>query len=67
MSYFLDGITNGHAFEYTAGDSEAQGMLQSMRSQRVGYNWATEQQLCSLKFVLSGRRGGKYVPGEQKE
>ena len=27
MSYFLGGITDGHAFEYIAGDCERQGSL----------------------------------------
>ena len=37
---------NGHEFEQTLGDSETEkpGMLQSMRSQRVGHDWVTEQQ-----------------------
>ena len=36
---------NGHEFEWTLGDGEGQGgVLQSMESQRVGHNWATEQQ-----------------------
>ena len=38
---------NGHEFEKTPGDSEGQGkpgMPQSMGSQRVGHNLATEQQ-----------------------
>jgi len=29
---------NGHEFEQTLGDSEGQGRLQSMGSQRVGHN-----------------------------
>ena len=39
---------NGHEFEQVLGDSEGQGSLacymQSMGSQRAGYNFATEQQ-----------------------
>ena len=37
---------NGHEFEETPGDSEGQGSLawQSMGSQRVEHNLATEQQ-----------------------
>ena len=37
----------GHEFEQAPGDGEVQeslAMLQSMRLQRVGHNWATEQQ-----------------------
>ena len=45
----LDGITNSMdmSFEQTPGDSEGQGkpgILQSMGSQRVRHDWATEQQ-----------------------
>ena len=38
---------NGHEFEQTQGDKEWRkpGVLQSMGSQRVGHDWATEQQL----------------------
>ena len=35
---------DGHEFEQLWGDGEGQGSLPSMGSQRVGYNWATEQQ-----------------------
>ena len=38
---------SGHEFEQTPGDSEEQGkpsVLQSMKSQRVGHDWETEQQ-----------------------
>ena len=38
---------NGHEFEQTLGDGEGQGsfgVLQSMGSQRVGHDLATEQQ-----------------------
>ena len=35
---------NGHEFKQTLGDSDWQGSLASMRSQRVRHNWATEQQ-----------------------
>ena len=36
---------NGHELGQTSGDSEGQrDMLQSMRSQRVGHDWVTEQQ-----------------------
>ena len=38
---------NGHEFEQAPGDGEGQGslaVLQSMGSQRVGHDWATEQQ-----------------------
>ena len=31
---------NGHEFKQTQGDSEGQGSLASMGSQRVGHNWA---------------------------
>ena len=50
---WLDSITNSvdgllNEFEQTLGDSEEQGgrpgVLQSMWSQRVGHNLATEQQ-----------------------
>ena len=35
---------NGHELGQTSGDGEGQrpGMLQSMRSQRVGHSWVTE-------------------------
>ena len=38
-------LLNGHEFEHAPGDSEGQGslMLQSMRSQKIGHDWATEQ------------------------
>ena len=35
---------NGHEFEQTLGDSEGQGVLQSMGSQRVKHDLVTEQQ-----------------------
>ena len=35
---------NGHEFEQTLGDGEGQGSLQSMGSQRVRQDLATEQQ-----------------------
>ena len=35
---------NGHEFELTPGDREGQGMLQSMGSQRLWFDLATEQQ-----------------------
>ena len=35
---------NGHEIGQTPGGGERQGMLQSMRLQRVRYNLATEQQ-----------------------
>ena len=37
---------NGHEFEPTPGDGEGQGslVLQFMGSQRIGHDWATEQQ-----------------------
>ena len=37
---------NGHEFEQIPGDSEAEkpGMLQFMRSQRIGHDFVTEQQ-----------------------
>ena len=40
---------NGHEFEQTPGDGEGQGslVLQSMGSQRVGHDLATEQQVLS--------------------
>ena len=59
---WLDGHhwLNGHKFEQTPGDSEGQGnpgMLQSMWSQRVQYDIATEQQqhqkLRYLDYVTS--------------
>ena len=34
---------NGHEYEQTQGDSEGQGSLACMGSQRVRHNWATEQ------------------------
>ena len=40
-------LLNGHELEKAPGDSGGQekpGVLQSMRSQRVGYDLATEQQ-----------------------
>ena len=43
----------GHAFEQTPGDSEGLGspvVLQSMRSERVRHNLATEQQR-ARKFI----------------
>ena len=44
---------NGHEFGQSSGDSEGQGSLAwSMRSQRVGHDWATEQQqLPVLSFL----------------
>ena len=46
---------DGHEFEQTLGDSEGQGSLvccsQSMGSQRVGHNLATEQQQVNLRIV----------------
>ena len=46
---WLDGITdfNGHEFEQAPRDGEGEGnlgVLRSTRSQRVGYDWLTEQQ-----------------------
>ena len=35
---------NGHEFEQALGDSEGQRRLQSIGSQRVGHNSATEHQ-----------------------
>ena len=35
---------SGHEFEQTLGGCEGQGSLQFMGSQRVGHDWATEQQ-----------------------
>ena len=35
---------NGHEFEQTLGDSEGQGSLASMGSQRVRHNLVTEQE-----------------------
>ena len=35
---------NGHEFEQILGDDEGQGNLVSMRLQRVGHDWGTEQQ-----------------------
>ena len=51
-------------------------MLQSMRSQRVGHNLATEQQLNNnninliwetLKTLLSDYNGRKFNPGNNRE
>ena len=36
---------NGQEFEQTLGGTEGQGGLQSMGLQRVGHDWATEQQV----------------------
>ena len=46
---------NGHEFEQTPGDNEGQGSLQSMGSQRVNYDLATEHQQHSLNTY--------YMPG----
>ena len=35
---------SGHEFEQAPGDGEAQGNLVSMGLQRVGHDWATQQQ-----------------------
>ena len=46
---------NGHEFEQILGDSEGQGslgLLQSMGSQRVGHDLATEQQQNALPLLL---------------
>ena len=49
---FMNGL-NGHEFEQTLGDTEGKpGVLQSMGSQRVGHNWATEQQQRN-KFTMT--------------
>ena len=42
---------NAHELRQTSGDGEGQGpsVLQSMVSQRVGHNWATEQQQWLIK------------------
>ena len=49
-------LFNGHEFEQTPGDSEGQGslgVLQSMRSQRVGQDLVTEQQtIYYISFLL---------------
>ena len=41
--------SNGHELGQTSGDGDRKrpGMLQSMESQRVGHDWATEQQTSS--------------------
>ena len=42
---------NGHELGQTFGDGGGQeGLLQSMGSQRVGHNWATEKQVFSNPF-----------------
>ena len=46
---------NGQEFEQTPGDNEGQGSLQSMGSQRVNYDLATEHQQHSLNTY--------YMPG----
>ena len=35
----------GHEFGQAPGDGEGQGTLESMRLQRVGHDWMTEQQM----------------------
>ena len=48
---WLDGITD--AMNMNLGKLWAMvrpGMLQSMGSQRVGHDWATEQQQCMFQF-----------------
>ena len=40
---------NGHEFGQAPGDGEGQGTLESMRLQRVGHNWMTEQQQITQK------------------
>ena len=49
-------LFNGHEFEQTPGDSEGQGslgVLQSMRSRRVGQDLVTEQQtIYYISFLL---------------
>ena len=35
---------SGHELGQILGDGKGPGMLQAMGSQRVGHNWATEQQ-----------------------
>ena len=43
---------NGHEFKQAPGDSGRQtGVLQSVGSQRVGHDWATEQQPSVKKMV----------------
>ena len=46
---------NGHEFEQAPGDGKWQGslvgMLQSKGSQRVGHDWATEQQQQQYVYV----------------
>ena len=46
---------NGHESEQTLGDSEGQGSLQSMGSQRVRHDLVTEQQQTDLGAGLLGR------------
>ena len=45
---------NGQEFEQALGDGEGQGslVLQSMGSQRVAYNWATERQQQLISDLL---------------
>ena len=48
-------LLNGHEFEQTP-DDEGQGkpgMLQSMGSQRIGYDWVTEKQHVFLNFFFT--------------
>ena len=39
---------DGHEFEQTPGDSEGQGSMGSMGSQRVRHDWVTEQQTTAI-------------------
>ena len=43
---------NRHEFEQTPGDSEGQGVLQSMRWQSVGHELVTEQQQNEMQLYL---------------
>ena len=44
---------NGHEFEQTLGEGEGQDcVLQPMGSQRVGHDWATEQQHVLAPFLI---------------
>ena len=44
---------NRHEFDQTPGDNEGKpGVLQSIRLQRVGHKWATEQQQKNWKLFL---------------
>ena len=53
---------NAHEFEQALGDGEGQGSLpQSMRSQRVGHDWAIEQHYCLPPIKILPRTRGKSL------